>query len=259
MNSKKDEVLFSRLEDLKRCAIRGNLGVSAFFTPREAFAAEEYLKRSGAPHLFFGGYEYAERVRCYLLPEFIDSVEKATEICEYGYSLGIDSLFIKGSGFESISHRAIMGSVLSLGIERDAIGDIVILDDHNAIFFCDSKISDFLITNIDRIGRDKVSVKRIAVADMELPQRQFLQISDTVASARLDCIVSALCSLSRERAKERIEDMLVELNYEIESRPDKEVVTPAILSVRGVGKFKILSVSDKTKKGRYRLIAEKYL
>lgn len=251
--------MFSRLEDLKRCAIRGNLGVSAFFTPREAFVAEEYLKRSGAAYLFFGGCEDAERKRCYLLPEFIDVVKGATELCEYGYSLGIDALLIKGSGFESISHRAIMGSVLALGIERDAIGDIVLLDDCNAIFFCDSKISDFLVENLDRVGRDKVSLRRIELDESSLPQRQFLQISDTVASARLDCIVSALCSLSRERAKERIEDMLVELNYEVESRPDKEVVTPAILSVRGVGKFKILSVSDKTKKGRYRLIAEKYL
>ena len=52
---------------------------------------------------------------------------------------------------------------------------------------------------------------------------------------------------------------LVELNYNCEERPDKEVTVPSIISVRGVGKFKVVSLSDKTKKGRYRLVAEKYL
>lgn len=259
MNSKKDEVFFSRLEDLKRCAVRGSLGVSAFFTPQEAFFAEAYLKRSGMQCLFFGGYEDAERKKCYILPEFIETVENAGALLEYGYSLDIDALSITGSPFESLSHRAILGAVLALGVERDRIGDIVLRDEHSAALFCESKMTDFFLSNLDRIGRDKVCVRRADLNSLDLPERRFLQISDTVASARLDCIVSALCSLSRERAKERIESMLVELNYDVEDRPDREVVAPAILSVRGVGKFKILSVSDKTKKGRYRLIAEKYL
>ena len=259
MELKKDEVFYSRLEDLKRCAIRGNLGISAFFSPREIFLAEEYLKRGGIEFVFFGGYEDAERKKCYLLPEFIADVEDAFQICEYGYALDITALLIKGSGFEKLSHRAIMGSILGLGIERDVIGDIVLKNDNEAVFFCDTKLTPFFKDNLERIGRDKVSLREIDLTEIEIPKRNFLNISDTVASSRLDCIVSALCSLSRERAKERIENALVELNFETEERPDREVVAPATISVRGVGKFRILSVSDKTKKGRYRLLAEKYL
>ena len=55
------ESLISRLDDLKRCATRGSLGVSAFFSPRELRTAEEYLCSCGAAFLLYGGYEDSER------------------------------------------------------------------------------------------------------------------------------------------------------------------------------------------------------
>ena len=259
MELKKEEIFYSRLEDLKRCAIRGNLGISAFFSPREIFAAEEYLKRSGISYAFFGGYEEAERKKCYFLPEFLEGVKDISLLSDYGYSLELVAIAVRGSGFEKLSHRAIMGSVLGLGVQRDSIGDIVLLDDKSAIFFCDERLAEFFLSDLKKIGRDTVRVERVDLDSVNIPKRKFLQISDTVASSRLDCVVSALCSLSRERAKEKIEGSLVELNFEMEERPDKEVLTPATISVRGVGKFRVISVSDKTKKGRYRLLAEKYL
>jgi RNA-binding protein YlmH len=80
-----------------------------------------------------------------------------------------------------------------------------------------------------------------------------------VASSRLDCVVAAVCSLSRERARAVVESGLVELDFECEERADRAINPPCVISVRGFGRFKINSVSDKTKKGRYRLLAQKYL
>ncbi len=259
MELKKEEIFYSRLEDLKRCAIRGNLGISAFFSPKEIFAAEEYLKRSGVQFAFFGGYDDAERKKCYFLPDFLEGTQDVSVLFSYGYSLNIAALIIKGSGFEKLSHRSIMGSVLGLGVQRDAIGDIVLIEDSRAVFFCEERLVDFFLSNLKKIGRDTVKIERVELDSVNVPKRKFLQISDTVASSRLDCIVAALCSLSRERAKEKIVSSFVELDFEIEERPDREVLAPATVSVRGVGKFRVLSVSDKTKKGRYRLLAEKYL
>ena len=51
----------------------------------------------------------------------------------------------------------------------------------------------------------------------------------------------------------------VEVDFETEERPDRTVSAPCTVSVRGYGRFRLLSVEDKTKKGRYRLVAEKYL
>ena len=259
MDIKEFESLFARLDDLKECAVRGNVGISAFFSPREEFAASEYLRRSKTAFISFGGYSAAERKKIYILPDFIDDTDNIDVLTEFGFSREIDCLSVKGSGFEEISHRAVMGSVLGLGVERDVIGDIIMLDKNNAIFFCDSMLTQFFEENLERVGRDKVKVRRIEFEENILPERKILKINDTVASARLDCVVASLCSLSRERAKEILKASRVELNYNYEERPDKEVVPPAMISVRGVGKFNVISLSDKTKKGRYRLIAEKFL
>lgn len=262
MDIKSFEGLFARLDDLKECAVRGSLGVSAFFSPREVLYAVEYLRRSRTAFISFGGYSNAERRKIYILPDYIEIDEGADSIgviCDYGFSDGISCISVKGSGFEQLSHRAVMGSILGLGVERDAIGDIVMIDGHNALFFCDSRLSDFFCESLERVGRDKVKARAIELDESILPERRVQKINDTVASARLDCVVAALCSFSRERAKEAIVSSLVELNYECEERVDREISTPAVVSVRGVGKFNVISLSDKTKKGRYRLLADKLL
>ena len=63
----------------------------------------------------------------------------------------------------------------------------------------------------------------------------------------------------REAAKEKIVAGEVEHNYETAVRPDAAVAAGDALSVRGVGKFEVESVSDPTRKGRFRLIARKYI
>ena len=42
-------------------------------------------------------------------------------------------------------------------------------------------------------------------------------------------------------------------------KADKPVVEGAVIVVRGKGKFIVRALSDKTKKGRFRLVADQYL
>ena len=259
MDIKSFDSLFARLDDFRECAVRGNVGISAFFSPREEFAAIEYLKHRKVSFISFGGYSNAERKRIYVLPDFIEYAENIEAIYDFGFSCEIDCFRIDGSGFEAFSHRAVMGAILGLGIERDSIGDIVMIDDKSAIFFCDTKLRSFFEENFNRVGRDKVKIRRIDFDESIIPERKVQRINDTVSSPRLDCVVSAICSLSRERAKEKIAASLVELNYECVEKPDKILDIPSVISVRGFGKFRIISLSEMTRKGRYRLVAEKFL
>ena len=171
----------------------------------------------------------------------------------------ISAISVKGSGFVRLSHRDFMGSLLGMGIERSVIGDIVVTDTESAVVMCDSKIADFLINEWTEVGHDKVRCSRVTPGEDFAPERKYAPISDTVASARLDCIVAALCNLSRERARVCVVSGLCELNYECEERPDREVVPPALISVRGYGKFKVCSIGEQTKKGRFRLAAQKFV
>ena len=139
------------------------------------------------------------------------------------------------------------------------IGDIAPIDEYTAYVFVDCRVAGFLLDTELRVASDRVKVTRAALpADYRI-ERKFKPIADTVASPRLDGVVAALCNLSREAAKEKIVAGEVEHNYEIAARPDAAVAAGDALSVRGVGKFEVESVSDPTRKGRFRLIARKYI
>ncbi len=253
------DALYARLDDLSERARRGEVGISDFLSPREQHFAAAYLKRGSLQHIGFGGYAGAERKRIYILPEYIDAADGIEGLAEFGFEAGICAVKIKPSGFRLLTHRDYLGTVLSLGIERSVIGDILLDARGEAILLCSSEMQAFLLSSIERIANDKVRTSACDVLDITPPERKFEQINDTVASARLDCVVGAICSLSRERAKQAVVGGLVEIDFECEERPDRMVEEGATVSVRGYGRYRINALSDKTRKGRYRLSAEKFI
>lgn len=257
--------LFARLDDLAARSAKGEVAISPFFSPREQYFAERYLKKSGVRAVAFGGISEAERKRIYVLPDYIEWADGATlpeTLCDFGFSTEISAIRVRGSGYRALSHRDFLGSLLGLGLLRSVIGDILLIgeEQREAVVVCERGIVPFLEAHLERVGNDKVSLSCVdeeTLASLSA-SRRMMPISDTVASARLDCVVAALCRLSREKARDCVECELVELDFETETRPDHTVTAPAILSVRGVGRYRIISLEEKTKKGRLRLLAEKY-
>lgn len=253
--------LYARMEDLALRAERGELAVSSFLSPRELHFAEAYLARKGARYQAFGGYGEAERKRLYLLPDYVSEEGDWRETLEsLGFSDELAALRIQGSGYRVLTHRDFLGSLLALGIEREVLGDIAVSEDGSeAVLFCDGRIAVFLERELSRIANDKVRVSRLGFDEFEPPERRTELIRDTVASARLDSVIAALCHLSREKAQQTVCGGSVEVDFLREERPDRVLTAPALLSVRGFGRYRLLSLSDRTKKGRLRLEAEKYL
>ena len=267
--------LTARLDDLSRKVSRGEAAVSAYLTPREAKYAAVHLSarlRTGTA-LLWGGYPEAERVRGILLPDYVEGLvdpnalaaEPVSALKEVGLEELADTVLeavcavsIKGSGFRELSHRAYLGSVLALGLERDALGDILIPDSHSAILVTSARTADFLSTQLEKVGNDTVTVSRLPDGAPPEGVRRLIPITDTVASPRLDCVVAAICNLSREKAQMTVKSGLVELNYELCEDCDAEVEAPAVISVRGYGKFAVHAFDGITKKGRIRLVAGKY-
>ncbi len=256
-------VLSARIDDLSRRAERGEIAVSVFLSPRESHFVKGYLASIGmADRCFiYGGYGSAERCRVYILPDYMSGVCDHCAISDVLGGADISVLNIKGSGYRKLTHRDYLGSLLALGIERDVLGDIAFCDgaQDEAILFCDSLIADFILSNLKKVANDAVRVKRIEIPENFEPKREFHHISDTVSSARVDCVVAALCSLSREKASAAVVSGLVEVDFEPECRPDRNLRTPCIMSVRGYGKFRINSVCEPTRRGRLRLDADKFV
>lgn len=263
------EVLLAHLDELCDRAMRGRFTHSAFLSPREAKHAERQLRRRGQWHRarLFGGYQDAERTCLLLFPDYVvDMVDEALfhqTPMETLLSLAdeddpIVALEIRGSGYRNLTHRDFLGSLLALGLERSVLGDIAIQQD-GAIVFCASHIVPFLLSSIERIGSDAVRVKVTSVPPDFDGGRRYQPLRDTIASPRLDCIVAALCNLSRDAAQAAVRSGLVEVDYECEERVDVTVTIPCVISVRGVGKFAVRSLGEANRRGRFPLIADKYV
>lgn len=265
-NSDAQRLLAARLEDYLRISRRGGLVCGNFLTPAEVAyllsAAKE--TRSTGRIIFHGGYASAERKRIVVVPPFLseldgDLFENAMACFPEEMSEAVRAIKITGSGYRELSHRDYLGSILSLGIERASIGDIAVLDERSAVVFCTDKIFDYLIGGIERVGSDKVTVEEFTPDGDFDAKREFLPIRDTVAAERLDCVVGALANLSRDKAQALIRSGLCEVDYLVEDRVDASVKTPCTVTLRGYGKYRVLEFDGETKRGRLRLVAQKYL
>ena len=269
-------LILSRLDDLVKKSGRGEAAVSPYLTPREAKYARIHLSsRLGVgTAVLWGGYPEAERVRVVILPDYteglVDPAALASDPAAALTDAGLDDsaetvrgavcpVLVKGSGFRELSHRDYLGSVLGLGLERDAIGDILMPDAHSAILLTDTRVGDFLTTQMEKVATDTVRVSRLPEGTALTGTRRLQPITDTVASKRLDCVVAALCNLSREKAQMAVKSGLVELDYEAVEDCSATVDAPAVISVRGFGKFAVHSFDGTTRKGRIRLAAGKYM
>ena len=267
--------LYARLDDLARAAARGELVVTDFLTPRERKYATAYLssRNSEGTACMRGGYDGAERVRAVLLPDYVaglvpaddgEDVEDALRVA--GFSELADgvrdttaALKITGSGYRELTHRDYLGSVLGLGLERDAVGDIQVADEHTAYLIAKGEIAEFLLQNLTKVASDTVKVTLLSGGEVVPICRRTQAISDTVASERLDCVVAALANLSRDKAQTAVRSGLVEMDYETAEDCDEIVTPPCVISIRGIGKFHVTAFDGETRKGRVKLRAEKYI
>lgn len=258
----------ARISDLLVESERGYMTHTAFLDPAEVFFAKGYVKQIGADRrsFFYGGYENAERKCLFILPEYYESLiedmgDLKAVISVIGDEIAesVRAIRIKGSGYRSLSHRDFLGAILNMGIERSAMGDLCLTEDNTCVVFASSAVADLIMTGCERIGSDKVRLEEIPLSVGFDYKRKTKEINDTVASDRLDCVVSALAGESREKAKVMILSSLVELNYSPSERTDMRVGCGDTVTVRGVGKFIIDNITEETKKGRLRLAARKFI
>ena len=89
--------------------------------------------------------------------------------------------------------------------------------------------------------------------------RNFKEIRDTVASLRLDAVVKAAAGVSREQAAKLVESGLVSVNHIARLSVSSQVQENDIISIRGVGRFRLQSVGPNTRKGRIFITLLKYI
>lgn len=209
----------------------------------------------------FGGYDLAERQMAAFLPDalsFRDNTEanQVSELFESELSvLHISPLNKKYS--ESLTHRDYLGAILNLGIERSMIGDILITD-LEALVFVKSQMQDFLMEHISRIRHTSVMANIDELTDFQYEPR-YEEIKGTVASIRLDSLLSVAFSASRSKLSSLIEGGKVFVNGRLITSNAYQVKEHDIISVRGLGKFEFVETLALTKKKRTYVLLRKYV
>lgn len=242
-------LLVSRINDAVRLSdTSATPKFVGFLRPEEVADILSSVKLQGCRYSFFGGFPDAERVYFGAFPDWCEP--------EDGY-FPISALTFKFRESDTLSHRHFLGTFMSLGITRETVGDILI-EKGRAVAFFSSDIVNFVKTQITKISGAGVTVTE-GFSEPLPGHTGFSELSDTVASARLDCVVAALIGGSRSKAAELIEQKLVLLNSVCCDKTVKTVKNGDTVTVRSRGKFIIDSIDGKTKKDRLILKAKKYI
>lgn len=224
----------------------GRAFFTKFLTPADAREIEMRFPKGGALVSFYGGYDGAERVIA-----VFGEVEQKSE-----YPVSVIDVHQKGG--KELSHRDYLGTVLSLGLKREMVGDIIVKED-GALIFCLAEIADYITDNLTKIGGAGVAATVSDSADAVSTERKYQKLSATVSSLRLDCVVSAASGKSRSAAAQLIERSYVSANYKTASSVSAPVKDGDIITVRGVGKFLIQTDERLTRKGRIHIDIYKYV
>ena len=221
---------------------------SSFMTMEECTEAALICQKSGVPYWLYGGYPESERKML-----VISSLNREELLPCFPFTL----LQFGGSDLSSISHRDVLGSLMSLGIRRELLGDIIAQDGKVAVFVAE-RIKDYLIQNVTSVGRQTVQLSE-ASPDFQLPNPRFDKQRLTVASLRADAVVGTFCRCSREKACHLIDGKSVYVNHILLEKKTKEIRAGDRVIVRGFGKWIIDQCGDLTKKGRSVLLCRKYI
>ncbi len=176
----------------------------------------------------------------------------------YNIKYPIDILEIKNkSNFTKLKHKDYLGAILSLGIERNKIGDIVVKEDKAYVPILED-ISSYVVNNLSSIGKSPVEISFIEDLG-DLPSVDFEEILINVPSLRLDSIVSKLANVSRSKAIELLDSSKVLVNYVKSKDKSQELVKGTRLTIRGNGKYIIGNIIGETKSGKQKIIIKKYI
>lgn len=240
--SDKNELLYSKIDDaVSLCMKRHKPYYFSFLSEYEQVLAKQYLDSVAfESYLFFGGYENSERK---VLGLFFDDINMS--------DFPISSIEFKYRKCDKLTHRDFLGALMSLGIERETVGDILV-EAGRCVVFVKSEIKDYVVSQIFKIGN--VGVK-ISDADIEnLPKGLGQEeLNLIVSSLRLDNVTAALAKLSREKTKSLILSGMVCVNYIQNQNISCMLKQDDVLTIRGKGKFVLSNVLGNTRKGRIKI------
>ncbi len=199
---------------------------------------------------FFGGYENAER-----------KIAVFGNEDELGYDASYPVSYVEIAPVnrkfaDNLTHRDFLGALMSLGINREMLGDILV-NENAAVVICIDSIADYIVNELESIKHTTVKCKIAdSVSAAVLPE--FDEEELIVSSQRIDVLVSSVYNLSRNNSQLLINSEKVFCDGRVVANTSFVPKSEQIISVRGMGRFVFDGTLRTTKKNKLVISVKKY-
>lgn len=217
-----------------------------FLDPRQQFIVDSIRRQyDGIESSAEGALDGAERKRVLLYPSYFIPAndEFALTVVEVNYP----------KKFVTLRHKDVLGSMMSLGMDRSKFGDIRV-EDGAIQFVVASEVLEYVRANFNGIGKVKVQVETVEDPfNYFQQQEEWTSESLTVSSLRLDTVISSIFNISRQKSASLIQSGKVKVNWVEKDQTSMELQELDLLSIRGLGRVKLMMIEGRTKKDKIRL------
>lgn len=255
------EILLSRIHDKKNEADKNMMTTHSVFLSVDEIndsGFSDTKNYNGVKAFYYGGFSEAERQAIFFVPECFGVSAISDYFSDCKDDNPVAAVKVIKDRFSSLSHRDYLGAVMGLGIKRELVGDIITCD-FGAYIICFKNIASFIAENLTRGGRGTLNCSVVDIESIELPTEKTEIRFHSVASLRLDNIMSSGFNIPRSVCGEYVNKGLVFVNSVRALKVDAPVKEHDKVVVRGKGKIVLDEVIGENKKGRVHINIKHYL
>lgn len=212
--------------------------MTSFLDPRGQYILEVIVGSFEDMKVSYFGGQSAERKRAIIAPSYFEPTEGDFE--EVLIQINYPEKFV------SIQHQHVLGTLMSLGIEREQVGDILVGD--TIQFVLTKQLESYIMRELTKIKGATVKLDSIPFKDMIQSKENWNIHHSTVSALRLDVVLKEMIRKSRSIAKQLIEKKRVKVNHTLIDSPDFQLQNNDLLSIQGFGRARIIDIGGKTKK-----------
>lgn len=212
--------------------------MTSFLDPRGQYILEVIVGSFEDMKVSYFGGQSAERKRAIIVPSYFEPTEDDFE--EVLIQINYPEKFV------SIQHQHVLGTLMSLGIEREQVGDILVGD--TIQFVLTKQLESYIMMELTKIKGATVKLDSIPFKDMIQSKENWNIHHSTVSALRLDVVLKEMIRKSRSIAKQLIEKKRVKVNHTLIDSPDFQLQNNDLLSIQGFGRARIVDIGGKTKK-----------
>ncbi len=256
-NIETDKLLLAKIMDkFKISKCKNKIVNSNFMNEYEISIVKNELKKGKEKnYIIFGGYEGAKREIIIVYPDKINEDIVKSNLNSILKAIKIE---LPSEIFGTFQHKDYLGTIMSFGLARERIGDILVYEDSAYIITLEEN-AQYIKESLElerRLKKAKITI--INLENIKIKKEDFEEIHISVSSNRLDNIISEILNTSRRISQDLIENEKVFINYAIEIKSTRAVRETDIITIRGKGKYIIEKFLGENKKNKEVFCVKKY-